>query len=134
MKRYRADTVFYNLGKIIWLPIIIGGFWLSHGGLAEHGDFFACSLKRMTGVPCPGCGGTRAFCALFKGNVIQSFCYHPAVLFGVFAYLHFMGIYFYRKHLKKSERGKEIPVEWYVYGAVAVILVQWIFKLITIYF
>lgn len=134
MKRYRADTIFYYIGKVIWIPVVFGGFWLSLGGLSEHGDWFACYVKKLTGIPCPGCGGTRAVSALFSGDLVQSFCYHPAVLLGVLAYLHFMGLCFYRKHIKKSLAEKEIPIEPYVYGAVAVILVQWIVKLVLIMF
>lgn len=130
MKRYRADAIFYHIGKVLWIPVVIGGFWLSLGGLSAHGDWFACYVKKLTGFPCPGCGGTRAVSALFSGNLIQSFLYHPAVSMGALAYLHFMGLCFFRKHIKKSREEKEIPIEPYVYGAVVVILAQWIVKLL----
>lgn len=133
MKRYRADTIFYQLGKVIWIPTVIGGFWLSRGGFSKHGDWFLCSVKKITGFPCPGCGGTRAVNALFHGSLAQSFCYHPAVPLGVLFYLHFMGLYFYRKHIKKSLGEKEIPIEVYMYAAAAVILIQWIVKLFIVF-
>lgn len=82
-------------------------------------------------MPCPGCGGTRAFYYLFTGDLLRSFLFHPAVLYGVFAYFHFMGLYFYRKHKAKTGVSREIPVQYYVYGALAVILLQWFVKLGT---
>jgi hypothetical protein len=40
---------------------------------------FNCPILAFTGIPCPGCGLTRSFLALTKGNLISSFNYH---LFG----------------------------------------------------
>ena len=40
-----------------------------------------CIFHQVTGFYCPGCGGTRAVLALLKGNIIQSFLYHPIVVF-----------------------------------------------------
>lgn len=87
----------------------------------------------MTGLPCPGCGGTRALYYLFKGNILISFQYHPVVIYGVLAYLHFMGLYYYRHRSGKNRteiRTIQIPV--YVYIAIAVIIVQWIIKILRI--
>lgn len=35
----------------------------------------------FTGIYCPGCGGTRAFKFLIKGELYKSFCYHPLVIY-----------------------------------------------------
>ena len=127
--RVRADTVFYRIGKAAWIPFVAFGFWFAGDGYEEYGGYLACSLKRISGIPCPGCGGTRAFYYLFSGEIGKSFFHHPAVLYGVLAYIHFMGLYFFRKHITKSLNTKEIQIPYYVYGAAAVILLQWFFKL-----
>ena len=82
-------------------------------------------------MPCPGCGGMRAFYYLFTGDFMRSFLFHPAVLYGVFAYIHFMSLYWYRNHKAKTGVSREIPVQYYSYGALAVILLQWFGKLGT---
>jgi len=39
-----------------------------------------CIFKAITGFPCPGCGMTRAWLALFSGNIGKAFFYHPLFL------------------------------------------------------
>lgn len=58
---------------------------------------------------------------------------NATVLYGVTAYLHFMLLMFYRKHIKKTVgEEKEVQIQYYMYGAVIVILVQWLIKIINI--
>lgn len=39
-----------------------------------------CLFKELTGVPCPGCGCTRAFLCLLRGEVGQALWYNPLVI------------------------------------------------------
>lgn len=39
--------------------------------------FPMCPFKLLTGCPCPGCGGTRAFFALLHGDVITAIYTNP---------------------------------------------------------
>lgn len=47
-----------------------------------------CVIKDVFGIPCPGCGMSRAFECIFSFNVIGSFSYNilafPLFLFSVF--------------------------------------------------
>ncbi len=45
-------------------------------------DNTSCFFHELTGLYCPGCGGTRAFIALMEGDLARSFFYHPIVLYG----------------------------------------------------
>lgn len=38
---------------------------------------YKCPYSLLFGIPCPGCGMTRAFFALAQGNVKDAFYYHP---------------------------------------------------------
>ena len=36
-----------------------------------------CVFSNITGLPCPGCGLTRAYLYLIKGDIIKAFAYNP---------------------------------------------------------
>jgi hypothetical protein len=42
-----------------------------------------CLFRRVTGWSCPGCGMTRAFCAMSNGDILTAFDFHLA---GPFVY------------------------------------------------
>jgi hypothetical protein len=41
---------------------------------------WGCPLLNITGIPCPGCGMTRAFLAFFRLDLKGAFHYHPMFL------------------------------------------------------
>ncbi len=90
-------------------------------------DDSPCVWITYFGIYCPGCGGTRAVEALFDGALLQSFIYHPVVLYtvavvGAFVTSHTL-------HIVSQGRTKVMlfrPV--YLYIMVAIILVQCIVK------
>ncbi len=54
-----------------------------------------CWFQALSGLPCPGCGLTRAFSSLLHGQVQAAFAYHPFVflllpLFGIMAAHNFL--------------------------------------------
>lgn len=48
-------------------------------GLAAHFDFPLCPMASTLGIPCPGCGLTRATFALLRGDVQTALHFHPLV-------------------------------------------------------
>ncbi len=75
------DKYFYMTG---WLMIGIAVLYLI---ISKVFDFHItsimppCALHVLTGYYCPGCGGTRAFLALMRGQVIRSLYLHPFVIY-----------------------------------------------------
>ena len=53
------------------------------GALALGVSLWACPLRSLCGCRCPGCGLTRSFSALARGELPASFALHPfALVFG----------------------------------------------------
>jgi len=50
-----------------------------------------CPILTLTGLYCPGCGGTRGVTELLHGHVLKSLYYHPFVIYGLGFYVAFMG-------------------------------------------
>ena len=61
--------------------LILGGGVLSLGFLwgvsMFFGEMWRCPFKAVTGLPCPGCGGLRAFELLTQGKVAQALWTNP---------------------------------------------------------
>ena len=75
------------------------------GALAVIAGFYAllqclgvtCPIKYLTGVSCAGCGMSRAWLSLLRGDLAAAFAYHPLVLLPIPAALLFL----FRKKLPR---------------------------------
>jgi hypothetical protein len=47
----------------------------AYAPFVQHGPI-VCPFRLFFGVPCPGCGLTRSFCAMSHGDVAGAFSYH----------------------------------------------------------
>lgn len=57
---------------------IVFGSWIALArGLPPGGTLVPCPVRALTGVPCPGCGMTRALLALGRGDVGEALALHP---------------------------------------------------------
>lgn len=97
-----SDKCFYITGWILIAMAIAAVLAVRFGALDAIGGLPPCVLHSTTGLYCPGCGGTRAVCALLGGHVLLSFFYHPLV-----PYTAFVGGWFMlTQTIERLSRGK----------------------------
>lgn len=73
---FYAGWAMLGLAAMIWFIYTVDPFPIA-GRLFR----LPCLLHSVTGLYCPGCGGTRAVLALLRGDFYQSFVYHPFVIY-----------------------------------------------------
>lgn len=84
---------------------------------------FPCIFHEITGLYCPGCGGTRAVKALLGGHIITSFMYNPIVLYSVVMYIWFMGTQLLGRLTKGKVKGLKYR-HLYLWIALAIVVVN----------
>jgi len=97
-----------------------------------------CPFKVMTGLPCPGCGLTRATVALLHGDLSTSLHFHPLAGPMVLAMLAvaFIDVAFWWRSLRSGhvpraqsyviERTMQTPAPWI---AIGVLTLVWLVRL-----
>ena len=87
---------------------------------AGAGDLPGCIVKLTTGLDCPGCGGTRAFYFLLRGNVPEAARHHAVAVFAA----PFL-VWLYLGWAVKRVSGRQLPVPRIGAKTVSVFLLAW---------
>lgn len=125
-----TDKFLYRLGILILIAGIFISILQNLGGLNFSQLLYPCLFHRITGLFCPGCGGTRAFTALLQGHFISCFLYHPFVFYCFVMYVLFMASHTLEKKApcrSPFARGLSFRIS-YVYLGIVIILLQWMLK------
>lgn len=86
-----------------------------------------CTVYRLLGIYCPGCGGTRAVRALLKGHILMAAWYHPLVPYTVIVFGGFMLTQtLARLHIGRF-KGWHFH-EWHFYAAVGIMIANFLLK------
>ena len=86
MKKKRdADALAYPAACL--LPVLAAAGYIVWRDVLHRPTIAYCRLWARHHIYCPGCGGTRAVIALFHGQLLRSFYYHPAVPLAVGVWL-----------------------------------------------
>lgn len=104
MKRSKGQVI-KEAWKLIWQDIC--NFWIAGAAFALYflfGRLFLyslCPMVMLTGLPCPGCGMTRAVCSILKGNFAAAWELHPfSYAFLVLALVFVIRRYILQKEIK----------------------------------
>ena len=122
----------YKLGKIVFIIGLIALPLYYLGVFKALEPYNYCVFKRVTGIYCPGCGGTRALKALLSGDIAASIFYHPAVLYFTVFYIVFMlrMLLMLRFNIGRVSYKRVVLFIWL---GIALILIQWIAKNTSLY-
>ncbi len=69
----RLRNVFVLVGLVLWM-VYTRVFWTAS---ALHVTLPPCPFLRLTGHPCPFCGGTRSFAYMWRGDVGHASALYP---------------------------------------------------------
>jgi len=86
---------------------LVGSVLFNHGMAPP---FVICPLRHLTGIPCPGCGLTRSFMAIARGDLEYALSMHlfGPVLFGAFVLV----VIFMAAELKTGRRLRRTPFRY----------------------
>ena len=84
MKKQTQIWVLVNV-SILSALLLFGLFVMTFRKLGIVG----CSLNQLTGLYCPGCGGTRALESLLSLKIVDSLKYNPAIMLGLPIFLYY---------------------------------------------
>lgn len=116
----------------IWCIIILGVIYMAMLYFVEKTGFHGileCKMKRTLGLPCPGCGGTRALWYLLHGRILSALYYHAFAVYGAIWYLMF----FITQTLQRITRGRLSGIQFrdkFLYIAIVILIAQYILKLL----
>lgn len=123
LRKKDSDAWLYVTGLIFMPLFALCWYGASRAGLIPG----FCVFRALTGIYCPGCGGTRAFQLLFRGHIIQSFIYHPLIVYSVV-----IGAVFYASQTARfMSRGRIKGLRMrpvYLIAGGALLLLNWIVK------
>ena len=86
---------------------------------------YACPFEFVTGIPCPGCGMTRAFLALLRGDFALSWTMHPMLIPALAVMIYLIVV---RVRTGKLDWSKNW-VYWPVIVACVAMLIVWVLRL-----
>ena len=72
----------------IVVAVLVAGFVVITLLLKDR-EGMQCTFYNLTGLYCPGCGGTRAVYSMLKFNILDPIRYNITVPFGIFVYLYY---------------------------------------------
>jgi uncharacterized protein DUF2752 len=70
----RAPLLLWLGAGVAAALLFFGAGWI---GVPNDARYTICAFRRLTGIPCPGCGLTRAMAALARGELLLALHFHP---------------------------------------------------------
>ena len=113
---------------VVWLALVAAGAcW----GEYTHREITLCPFRRLTGLPCPGCGSTRAVMSLLHGEPAKALAWNPLV---TAALCLFAGVAALRLGAARKVHVELGPVQRRIAlaGLVGLFLANWVYVLLWV--
>lgn len=127
------DIYFYVMGWLATVFLVAMITIVLVKGTGFLYKFPKCAFLSATGLYCPGCGGTRATFAFFRGHFIRSFILHPIVPYAALV----CGWFMISQTIERISRHRiKIAMHFrniYVWLGIFIILGNWIVKNILVF-
>lgn len=126
----RTDKFFYAFGWLLYALLAVIAFFQNTNIFRLTDIPMQCSFHQVTGLYCPGCGGTHAIMSLADGHFVHSFLEHPLVLYTAACFALFL-IWNTACLLASKIHCTPHFVHFrfiYVYIGIGIIFLQWIVK------
>ncbi len=124
----KIDNGFYITGWICIIILVISSIIIKIMGVNLLMSIKPCAFSQLFNLYCPGCGGTRAFFALLRGDILRSLYYHPFDLYAITV----CGWFMISQTIQRLSRDRiKIGMHFrpiYLWLALGIILVNWIVK------
>lgn len=95
----------------------------------ETRPVFFCPLRTLSGVPCPGCGMTRAFVRVTHGDLPAAL--HVSPLGTLLAIAASALVVYTALRLTVLRRGVELHVRGWRWGLIGAVAANWVYLLVT---
>lgn len=114
---------------LVLIVILFAGWFVTPHQIENRWD--VCWFKFIFHTDCPGCGMTRAFLSLARGDLIEAIKYNPA---SPLVYLFFFLLFIQQLvRLKNKTFSLTIPSIWVkIFSSILVLVLfgQWVLKLL----
>lgn len=111
-KTIKWSLLWEDLKKSWLILCLFAGYIL----IGKELGYSVCPSVMLLGIPCPGCGMTRAFFAFLRGDWKEAWHYHPFV----YVLILYVIVFAFRRYIQQKE-GKSM-IKWLIVIGLAMIL------------
>ena len=130
----KLNLLFKDMEKTLYVFGILFGLGMIAYYVILHifGIMAVCPIRFLTGIPCFGCGGSRAFFSLIHFRFLDAIRYNCCVVIMIFAYMYFFIITSLRYFVNPKIRKVKIKSK-YIYIFMVMLLIQYVIKLVLLF-
>jgi hypothetical protein len=133
-RRTRRLLIFACVQLIFAALIVCAFFYRALIDSLPFGNIYSnCPFHDFVHLYCPGCGGTRAMIALFRGQLVHSLLCNPLSAYLAVGFFCFDGVVL-RRILRDEPRVMRLPI-WYFWVLLAIAVVNFVLRnVLLVYF